>query len=139
MAFEYYSTFIAVAADCPADHAVVPPAEHRGKPTVAAQEFEMLDGRPFEHKMSEVLSTIWVRRRGGDELSGDEQEALHAEYFSEGRPCFRASPLAKKYGWGFVFDDEGRVALVPSESAAYRAHREDPGLEQLAAMRSSRK
>ncbi len=139
MAFEYRSTFISVADDCPADEAVIPPAEYRGKPTVAAQEFALLHGNDYQHTMSEVLSSIWVERKGGADVSADEREALTAEYFSEGRACFRASPLAKKYGWGFVFDAEGRVALVPSDSPEYATHACDESLDQLMAMRSSRK
>lgn len=139
MAFEYESTFISVAADCAADAAEVPPALYRGKPTIAAQEFEMLHDQPFVHTMSEVLSSIWVARKGGEEMSDDERDALTEEYFSEGRACFRASPLAKRYGWGFVFDGDGKVALVASDSPEYEAHATDSSLEQLAAMRSSRK
>lgn len=139
MAFEYYNTFISVAEDCPVDEAVVPPAEYRGKPTVAAQEYELLAGNDFEHKMSEVLSSVWVERKGGADLSVDEREALTEEYFSTGRACFRASPLAKKFGWGFAFDDEGRVALVASDSPDYERYRADASLDQLLAMRTLRR
>jgi len=138
MAFEYENTFISVADDCGAEAAEVPPAEYRGKPTQAAQEFAMLHGNDFKHTMSEVLSSIWVTRKGGADLSNDEREALSAEYFSEGRACFRASPLAKRYGWGFVFDDKGRVALVASDSDEYQAHANDDSLAQLKAMKSKR-
>lgn len=138
MAFEYRNTFISVAEDCPVDEAVVPPAEYRGKPTVAAQEYEMLAGKDFEYKMSEVLSSIWIQRKGEADLSPDEREALAAEYFSTGRACLRASPLAKKFGWGFAFDEEGRVALVASDSPEYARYRADNSLDQLLAMRTSR-
>lgn len=138
MAFEYYNTFISVAEDCPVDGAVVPPAEYRGKPTVAAQEYELLAGNDFTHKMSEVLSSIWVERKGGAGLAADEREALTEEYFSTGRACLRASPLAKKFGWGFAFDDRGRVALVASDSPEYARYQGDDSLDQLSAMRSSR-
>ena len=139
MGFEYRDTFISVADDCPVDSAEVPTPLYRGKATVAAQEFEMLHGRDFAHTMSEVLSTIWVQRKGGDELSADEREALTSEYFREGRACFRASPLAKRYGWGFVFDAEGHVALVASDSDRYAELRANKNLDQLAAMRTSRR
>lgn len=139
MSFEYVSTFISVADDCPAEAAEVPPATYRGKPTIAAQEFAMLDGNDFKYTMSEVLSSIWVERKGGPDMADDEREALTAEYFSTGRACLRASPLAKRYGWGFVFDADGKVALVASDSPAYAAHATDDSLDQLQAMRSSRK
>lgn len=139
MAFEYYSTFISVAEDCPVDEAVVPPPEFRGKPTVAAQEFEMLAGSNFTFKMSDVLSAVWVKRKGGDAMSADEREALTAEYFAGDRACFRASPLGKKFGWGFLFDAEGQVALVASDSDDYQTHLADTSLTQLKAMRTSKK
>lgn len=138
MAFEYRNTFISVATDCPVDEAIIPPAEFRGKPTIAAQEYKMLAGNDFKHTMSEVLSSIWVERKGGNEISADERVALNEEYFSVGRACLRASPLAKKYGWGFAFDSEGRVALVASDSAEYATYLADEELDQLQAMRSSR-
>lgn len=138
MAFEYRSTFISVADDCPTDAAQIPPDEYRGRPTIAAQEFAMLHGHDYEHTMSEVLSTIWVERKGGESLSADEQAALFEEYFSEGRACFRASPLAKRYGWGFLFDEDGKAALVASESPEYAQHTADESLDQLMAMRSKR-
>jgi len=34
--------------------------------------------------------------------------------------CLRASPLLKKYGFGLLFDHEGRVALCPMESEEYQ-------------------
>lgn len=138
MAFEYTNTFISVADDCTAETAEVPPAEYRGRATQAAQEFAMLDGHDFEYTMSEIQSTIWIERRGGAELADDEREALRAEYFSTGRACFRASPLAKRYGWGFVFDADGRVALVASDSDAYQTHAADDSLDQLKAMKAKR-
>jgi len=138
VAFEYRSTFISVADDCSAEGGEVPPGEYRGKPTQAAQEFAMLHGHDFVHTMSEVQSSIWVERKGGLELSEDEQEVLRAEYFSTGRACFRASPLAKRYGWGFVFDEEGRVALVASDSPEYEQHASDDTLDQLKAMKAKR-
>lgn len=139
MAFEYRNIFISVAEDCPADVAETPPAFYRGKPTIAAQEFEMLRGHDFELTMSEVLSSVWITRKGGEGQSADEHDVLRNAYFNVGRACFRASPLAKRYGWGFVFDADGRVALVPCDSERYAKLRADPNLEQLAAMRSSRK
>lgn len=138
MAFEYESTFISVADDCAAEVGEIPPAEYRGKPTQAAQEFAMLHGHDFEHTMSEVQSTIWVERKGGGALSADEQQVLRDEYFSTGRACFRASPLAKRYGWGFVFDAAGKVALVASDSPEYVAYAADNSLDQLKGMKSKR-
>ncbi len=55
MAFEYRDTSISVAEDCPVDAAETPPALYQGRPTIAAQEFEMLHGRDFDLTMSQDL------------------------------------------------------------------------------------
>lgn len=138
MAFEYTNTFISVAEDCPVETAEIPPELYRGRPTIAAQEFAMLNGNDYVHTMSEVQSAVWVVRKGGDELSTDERQALFDEYFGTERACFRASPLAKRYGWGFLFDSDGKVTLVASDSPEYAKHVADDSLTQLKAMKSKR-
>jgi hypothetical protein len=60
------------------------------------------------------------------------------EFFARPQACLRASPLPKKYGWGFVFDAEGRVALCAMESAEYRRLLGDTGVRVLKALRSAR-
>ena len=60
------------------------------------------------------------------------------DFFRKGQPCLRSSALAKRYGWGFHFDDEGRVAMVATESSEYAEFLKDPNLRQLPAMRSRR-
>ncbi len=64
--------------------------------------------------------------------------AERAKFFAEGQPCFRSSPLTKRYGWGVHCDSEGRIALVAVGSEAYEALAADPGLRTLRAMRSKR-
>ncbi|WP_344308138.1 DUF6157 family protein [Brevibacterium samyangense] len=59
--------------------------------------------------------------------------------FARGQPCLRSSPLAKRYGWGFHYDAEGRVALVPVGSPEYEAFVTDDSLTVVKAMRSKRK
>jgi len=46
--------------------------------------------------------------------------------------------LAKRYGWGFHHDGQGRVALVPLGSTRYQELSDDVSLTQLRAMRSRR-
>ena len=47
--------------------------------------------------------------------------------------------LPKKYGWGLHFDSEGRIALVPMDSAEYRAFVDGKGVATLVtAMRNKR-
>lgn len=68
-----------------------------------------------------------------------EWERIVGEVESKrGDPCLRASPLAKRYGWGFVFDADGKVALVASDSSEYASHAVDRSLMQLKAMKTKR-
>ena len=122
----YTHTFIAVAPDCPATVAEVPP--ERATPSAARIQYEMLVDAPYEHTSDDVVHTSQGARRGIDRET----------FFAKGQACLRASPLVKRYGWGLHHDAEGRVALVPVESSEYAAFVTDEGLAQKAGMRSSR-
>jgi hypothetical protein len=61
------------------------------------------------------------------------------EFFSNGQPSLRSSPLTKRYGWGVHANSDGKVALLAIESDEYAALVNDPGISHLQAMRSSRK
>ncbi len=114
----YYDTLIAVAEDCPVDHAVVP-VRRGGKSTVAVLQYEMLAGHPHVFTQEDVLFESWLGRQ---DVSEDERDRgrLRAEFFSKPQACLRSSPLPKRYGWGLLFDTEGKVALLPMESAEYQ-------------------
>lgn len=122
----YYNTFIAVAEDCPASSAELPPA--KDPRSIAQIEYEMLIDKPYEYTSDDVLYAANGERRG---LSREE-------FFSKGQPCFRGSPLTKRYGWGVHSDDEGKIALYAVESTEYQRLARDESLKQLKAMRSKR-
>ena|SRR5581483_5551315 len=122
----YFDTFIAVAEDCPVDHSEVPPNK---EPKSAAQiEYEMVAEHPYRFMSDDVLYTANGKRRG----------ISREEFFSKGQPCFRSSPLAKRYGWGVHSNAEGKIALYPMESREYKEFTSDGSLTQLKAMRSQR-
>lgn len=133
----YYSTFIAVAGDCPVSAAEAPQPRN-GKPTVATVQYDMLKGAPFALTQEDVLFESWLRRQDAAEIGEDEKAELRRQFFAKPQACLRASPLPKKHGFGFVFDADGRVALVAMETPDYARHLADPGLKQVKAMRSSR-
>jgi Family of unknown function (DUF6157) len=134
----YYSTLIAVADDCPVQSSAVP-QERGGKKTVAVLQYEMLADRPFELTQEDVLFSAWLMRQPGfEEKSEDEVTGLREAFFAKDQPCLRASPLPKKYGFGFLFDEQGRVKLCPMESEEYREHLGSGDVKVLKAMRSSR-
>jgi hypothetical protein len=136
MDLNYYDTLIAVADDCRATNGMIP-QPRGGKPTVAMLQYEMLIDRPFRYTQEDVLFESWFARQG---LPPDARAEARGEYFSRPQACLRSSPLAKQYGWGFLFNSEGRVALLPMESEEYRrlASRAEPRVQVLKALRSKR-
>ncbi len=73
----------------------------------------MLVEHPYEFTSDDVLFTTFAIRKEIPENEWAEQRAI---FFSKGQPCFRASPLTKRYGWGIHSDAEGKVALFGAET-----------------------
>ncbi len=134
----YYDTLIAVADDCPVEHSVVP-TPRGGKPTVAVLQYEMLSGNPHRLTQEDVLFESWLARQDLPE-DGRDRTRLREEFFSKPQACLRSSPLPKRFGWGLLFDGDGRVALLPMESADYQrlAAGDDSRVKVLKALRSAR-
>jgi hypothetical protein len=126
MTTNYYETFISVADDCPVEFAEVPPSKE--PKSIAQLEFEMVIENPYVYTSDDVLYAANGARKG---ISKEH-------FFSKGQPCFRASPLIKRYGWGVHSNKEGRIAIYARESDEYRQFAEDDSLKQLKAMRSKR-
>lgn len=116
----YIDTFIIAADDSPTEKSIVP-QEKGGKKTVAVIQYELLADHPYEYTQEDVLFQTHVRHK---EIPAAEMKAqgkkLREQFFSKEQPCLRTSPLARKYGWGFHFDPEGKVALYPVESKEYK-------------------
>ena len=130
----YYETFIEVADDCPVHMAEVPLAKGQ-KETVATLQFGMISRNPYQFTSDDVLFETYARRK---DLAESEKEAARALFFSKGQPCFRASPLSKRYGWGVHSNAEGKIALFAVESRDYEKLANDMSLKHLKAMRSQR-
>ncbi|GAA3012757.1 DUF6157 family protein [Streptosporangium longisporum] len=138
MDLNYYDTLIAVADDCPVDGAVVP-APRAGKRTVAVVQFEMIDADPGGLTQEDVLFGSWLNRQEPQPPAAEWVE-LRERFFATPQACLRSSPLPKKYGWGLLFDEAGRVRLCPMDSAEYRdiVTGEVTGVKILKALRSRR-
>ncbi|WP_207425401.1 DUF6157 family protein [Pedobacter sp. SYSU D00535] len=130
----YYNTFIQVSDDCPVQRAEIPVERGSGKTAVNLQ-FELLIDNPYRFTSDDILFKIHALRK---ELEEAELEQEKEAFFSKGQACFRASTLAKRYGWGFHFNEEGRVALVGLGSQEYQFFRDNPNFTQLRAMRSKK-
>lgn len=129
----YTDTFVSVATDCPAEGGEVPPA--RSPTTIARMQYDMIRENPYRYTSDDVLFAIHSIRNGVPAAAVDGERM---KFFSKGRACLRSSPLAKRYGWGIHHDAESRVAIYPRDSEQYRRLCQDPMLQQVPAMRSSR-
>jgi hypothetical protein len=111
----YTDTFIEVADDCPTTLGEIPPLKG-DKKTVANIQFEILSKNPYRYTSDDVLFQVFAEK---NDLTESEYEKARAEFFSKGQPCFRASPLTKRYGWGIHNNEEGKIALFGCETKEY--------------------
>ena len=131
----YYNTLIEVAEDCTATQGEVPPMRG-GKKSAANYQYEMLKDHPYVYTSDEVLFSTFAIRKEFPKEAWPMQQQL---FFSKGQPCFRASPLTKRYGWGVHADKEGKIAICGIETERYKQLANDPAVEKTKAMRSKRK
>lgn len=131
----YFDTLIEIAEDCPIEHGEIPPL--RGsKKSVANLQYEMLVDKPYEYTSDDVLFAVHALRKEIDEEYLEEERH---KYFSKGQPCFRASPLTKRYGWGVHADADGKIALFSADSAEYAKLAANDAITKKKAMRSKRR
>ncbi|MFC4776050.1 DUF6157 family protein [Paenibacillus sp. GCM10023252] len=139
MDWNYYNTFIKVAPDSEAVCGLVPPDKKNGR-TKASIEYELASAHPYGYTQEELLYELHVRHKG---ITQEELDAkgtqLRDEFYQKPTACLRASTLAKKYGWGIHFNEEGKLALVAVDSPEYEQYAQDESLQVVNAMRSSRK
>lgn len=132
MTTNYYDTLIRIAEDSPITVAEVPVAKN-DKPTIASMQYDMVSNNPYKFTSDDVIFGIYAERN-----HVEPNQAEREKYFSKGQPCFRSSPLGKRYGWGVHSDSEGKIAIYPADSSEYERLANDPTVKQLKAMRSKR-
>ena len=133
----YVDTFIAVADDCRLKEGIIPP-NRTARKSIALIQYELLAKNPYRYTQEDIQFETFIRHK--DAPAGEarrSESALREKFFAKPQACLRSSPLPKKYGWGLHFDERGRVALYPIESADYRRLR-GAALKVLKALRSSR-
>jgi len=133
MRLHYFNTFISAAPDCPAEGEA--PKERGGTPTAATIQFDMLVSHPYRFTQEDVLFESSTEGRSADP---EEKVAKRKAFFSRPQACLRTSPLAKRYGWGIHFNEEGKAAAYAVGSAEYEKFAADGSLEHFRAMRSRR-
>jgi len=129
----YKATFIQVADDCPVTFGTRPPVRERK--TVACHQFDLLINHPYEFTQEDVLFKVHCQRK---DINDAKDSNFRDAFLAKPLPCLRASPLAKRYGWGFHFDEQGKVALVAKESEPYKILSQANNLLVLKALRSHR-
>lgn len=127
----YFNTLIEVSDDCPAFSGEVPP-EGKQK-SIALLQYEILNKSPYKYTSDEVLFKVHALR---NDISESEWKEEREKFFSKGQPCFRASPLTKRYGWGVHSNLSGKIALLGRESETYQNLMNDPSISRVKAMRS---
>jgi len=130
----YENTFIAIADDSPATSGEVPPVKADTK-TVASLQFEMVKKNPYKFTSDDVLFQVYAER---NDLGESEMEDARQKFFSKGQPCFRASPLTKRYGWGIHNDKEGKIAMYGFGTEEYERFLNDKSLKVVKAMKSGK-
>jgi hypothetical protein len=130
----YTNTFIEIAEDCPAFQAQIPP--EKKEKTLANLQYEKLIKSPYQYSSDDIIFECYAIK---NDISENEKENERQKFFSKGQPCLRCSPLAKKYGFGFHHNKEGKVALVAIESEEYQTLLNDSSIAKTKAMRSKRK
>lgn len=130
----YENTLIEIAEDCPTNVGEMPPIKGDDK-SVANLQIDMLYDNPYKYTSDDVLFSVFATRKGFPENEWVEQRAA---FFSKGQPCFRASPLTKRYGFGIHSDEHGKVAMYGAETAAYAKFLKDESVKKVKAMRSKR-
>lgn len=130
----YTNTLIEVAGDCPVDHAQIPP--EKKEKTLANLQYEKLIKSPYQYTSDDIIFECYAIK---NDISESEREEARKLFFSKGQACLRSSPLAKRYGFGFHHNNEGKVAMFPVESENYQKILHDPSVNKTKAMRSKRK
>lgn len=130
----YTNTFIAIADDCSALAGEVPPGKGDAR-TVAQQQFELVKKHPYKYTSDDVLFQVYAER---NDISKAEIKKARELFFSKGQPCFRASPLTKRYGWGVHNNAEGKIAIYGCETPEYKKLLNDKQLKVVKAMKTNR-
>ncbi|HEY9560315.1 MAG TPA: DUF6157 family protein [Anseongella sp.] len=112
----YQDIFIRLAEDCPAAAGEIPPERKKGE-TAAMIQFEMISKHPYRYTSDDVLFQVYAEK---NDLTEEELPAAREQFFSKGQPCFRASPLPKRYGWGVHSNQDEKVALYGCETPEYQ-------------------
>ena len=112
------------------------PTGRAGNPTIAELQYKLLVNNPYTLTSDDVLFQVYAERK---DLVISEYKQERELFFSKGKPCFRASPLTKNYGFGVHADHNGKLAIYGMETIEYENLLKDPKITKIRAMSNSRK
>ena len=98
--------FILVAEDCPRKEGTVPYNERGSDRTVAMDAYEVLSQHPYEYTEDELKHEVYVVRR-------------HLKNFDPDTRDLKRNDLPKRWGWGFHYNQDRKVALFGCETEEY--------------------
>ena len=130
----YQDTFIEIADDCIATIGETPPVKGTAK-TIANMQFEMIGDSPYKYTSDDVLFHCFAAK---NKIVKSQLKTAREQFFSKGQPCFRASPLTKRYGFGIHSDKNGKIALYGCDTVGYKKLSKDKKLKVVKAMKSSK-
>jgi len=130
----YENTFIVIADDSPVAAGEIPPFKS-DKKTAANIQFDLISKHPYKYTSDDVLFQVFADK---NDLTKSEYKEAREQFFSKGQPCFRASPLTKRYGWGIHNDKNGKIALYSAASTEYKKLSTDKTLKVVKAMKSAK-
>lgn len=130
----YSDTFIEIADDCPATSGEIPATKGDTK-TVANMQFDLVSKYPYKFTSDDIFFQVYADR---NDLTRSEYDKARQQFFSKGQPCFRASPLTKRYGWGVHSNKDGKIAIYGCESEEYKKFSKDNSLKVIKAMKSNK-
>jgi Family of unknown function (DUF6157) len=130
----YHNALVEVAADSPARVAQVPQARG-GRKTKAVVEYQLLAKHPYRYTEEDIAFEVYAVVHGIPKAS---RATERRKFLSKGHPHLRVSALAKRYGWGFHNNAEGKIALIAVESPEYKQLLNDPDTAKVKAFRSAR-
>lgn len=131
----YFDTFIEVAEDTKASEGMQPISKGQKK-TIAAIQYDLLAQNPYHYTSDDIIFQAFAER---NDLTQAEYKEARENFFSNGQPCLRTSPLAKTYGFGIHHDNKGKVAIYGIETKEYKELLENDKVKKVKAMRSSKK
>ena len=130
----YKNVFIAVADDCPEKEGIIPIVKDGKTTPIHAIQYSLITENPYQFTQEDIQFLVYAERKGIEKNDSKQRE----EFLSKPQACFRSSALAKRYGWGIHFNDDGKAAIYSRSSEEYENLMNNSDCKIFKAMRNKR-